>query len=116
MEFTLRPGEDVSRALLEEVEVRKGIVQTSGPATDRLARVDVSLEVLARLLQFPEGMHLRHVYVRTDVPNTISVIVGHPSLREVGRGEWIPELIVWIEAIEGHLEVRWDVGRDDGPQ
>ena len=73
----------------------------------KVARFDLSVELLLQALQFPAGAQLERMHMSNSRPNAITIVVSHPDFEESYWGDIIPEIIPWAHYENGRLIIEW---------
>lgn len=65
--------------------------------TRNWASFDLSLEMLAQVLKLPPGAKFERMHMSNRVPGAITLVVSHPDFKEVHWGEWLPQIVAWVQ-------------------
>ena len=79
----------------------------------RVARFNLSIELLAQVLQLPDGAIIERMHRSNDFPNALTIVLRHPDFRKVHWGEFIPVITPLAHYDESNrLVVDWKLESD----
>lgn len=73
----------------------------------RIARIELSIEMLESLLQFPSGTSVERIFISDWRMDAFTILVSHPSFPAVAEGEYVPSIMVNISEENGRLMMNW---------
>lgn len=87
--------------------------------TRRIARIELSNEMLRDLLQFPPGAKVERIFISDWSDEAFTIVVSHPTFPAVPEGVYIPSIMVWVQEQDGRLRLDWELpetagGKDEG--
>lgn len=90
-----------------EVEQVKGDRGMFVEKKRRIARIELSIEMLESLLQFPSGTSVERIFISDWRMDAFTIVVSHPSFPAVEEGEYVPSVMVIVSDENGRLMMNW---------
>lgn len=81
---------------------------------NRIKRFDLSVELLAQLIQLPVGARIERMHISNRASGAISLVISHSSFDEVDWGAWLPELTPVGRWENGHMVIEWSIEPNRG--
>lgn len=73
----------------------------------KISRIELSIEVLESLLQFPPGTSIERIFISDWRTDAFTIFISHPSFAAIEEGGYVPSIEVIVNEENGRLVMNW---------